>query len=122
MAKAKIVHFTPGPLSEMRSGQRVRLSELNPKLKGTLRKGVLSFDCPVHGEEGQIQVSFTEDFKIRTNDDGTVVADEYARHVIDGTVHWGAVGEFPETLSVQPGVGVAGHWHGFITDGWVINK
>lgn len=119
---AKLTHFTPGPLSEMRSGQKVRLTELNPKLEGTLRKGVLIFDCPVHGEEGAIRVPFTQNFKLRVNDDEAVVADEYAKHVFDDVVHWGAEGDFPKTLSVQPAVGLSGHWHGFITDGWVITK
>ena len=83
----------------------MRLRDLNPKLVGTLQRGVLIFDCPCPTNHGRLRVPVHD-----------VTAGE-----VDGTQHWHATGEFPDTLSLQPSIDAsgAGCWHGFVTNGEV---
>jgi hypothetical protein len=79
---------------------RMRLTDLNPKLEGSYTNGVLRLDCPLRHAH-----------KIR---------------VPLGDGRWNATGRYPETLTVRPSINcdkldkdgkfLCG-WHGHITNG-----
>lgn len=82
----------------------MKLTDLNPKLEGTLFNGVLRFDCPLgHGHKFRVPLG--------------------------GTSRWQAQGHYPDLLTITPSIDANVHasksggkkpvcsWHGFITEG-----
>lgn len=84
----------------------MRLTDLAPKLEGTLADGVLRFDCPLgHAHKFRVKI-------------GVVASGATYPYT------WGASGEFPDTLTLTPSIDAVKHftgctWHGFITNGEV---
>lgn len=92
----------------------MRLTDLEPKLVGTVERGVLTFFCPYPGHGHKLRVPLT----------GGPAGE------IDGVRHWHAEGTFPDTLTLTPSIDADGPsrrrklnpgpcWHGFVTDGEV---
>lgn len=105
----------------------MRLSELDPRLHGTVRKGVLIHDCPV-----------CRDHKVRTPISAQPFHEEHyspKRFWKDGTEWtkkiWQASGAFPDTLTLAPSINIVEVnletgaaiktlcWHGHIQNGEV---
>ncbi len=89
----------------------MKLSELNPKLEGTVEKGVVVFDCPKGKHRLGIPI--------------------HSQGYVDGIRHWQASGTFPDTLTLTPSINETHNdpntgevvfqcWHGFITNGEVV--
>lgn len=83
----------------------MRLTDLAPKLEGTLDDGHLRFDCPYPGHDHCLRVR--------------VHRAPFA--VVEGENTWQASGEYPDTLTLTPSINAdtPEHpcWHGFITNG-----
>lgn len=89
----------------------VKLSDLNPRLKGSLADGVVIFDCPHPGCDHQVRVCVS------------------AGPSFELTVKiWQASGEFPDTLTLTPSIDIVEKdekgkvigtrcWHGHVTNG-----
>jgi len=105
----------------------VKLTDLDPKLKGSLQDGVLDFDCPFPACQAagphRVRVAISAAaFHERAPRPG-----EYPGK--NGKVKvWQASGSFPDTLSIQPSIDIIESdaqgnkirtlcWHGFITNG-----
>lgn len=108
----------------------MRLSDLAPKLAGTVEKGVLRFRCPL-GAACPFSYGDGTPHWIRVH----IHAAPFAE--IDGNKHWQASGVYPDGLTLAPSINeysleldgegkpvepqriaIQG-WHGFITAGEV---
>lgn len=79
----------------------MRLADLNPKLEGSLERGVITFDCPL-GHAHKIRVP--------------IHAAPFGE--VDGVRYWQASGAFPDALTLHPSVeNGPSCWHGNITNG-----
>jgi hypothetical protein len=104
----------------------MRLSDLDPKLVGTVEKGVLRFDCPL-GTACPLGGGGVHAIRVHIH------SAPFAE--VDGEKHWQASGIYPDGLTLVPSINeyaleldgegkpvqperiaIQG-WHGFITNG-----
>lgn len=78
----------------------MKLRDLNPKLEGTVAKGVLIFDCPLSGKH-----------RLRI----PIHSAAYAE--VDGVKHWHAEGDYPDSITLAPSINETQCWHGWIVKG-----
>jgi hypothetical protein len=102
----------------------VKLSELDPKLNGTVRKGVLTHDCPVC-KDHRVRTPISE----KPFHEVSYSPKQFWKNGAERMQKiWQASGKFPDTLSLSPSIDIIeadenGNkirtlcWHGFIQNG-----